>query len=168
MGKLCYGLDLAKEEDRAAYLKKAVVFLAQIRSSLERAVYISKAADTARVPADTVRYAVESEISRQKKKSDRDEYRSLISPRNTDKVNPEAAKLPREEKAERGIICYVFQNPDKASPQCAESCPAASPRISTGACSNLWNKSIIPGRILPVQCSTRLSPPRKSGEYTAR
>lgn len=113
MGKLCYGLDLAKEEDRAAYLKKAVVFLAQIRSSLERAVYISKAADTARVPADTVRYAVESEISRQKKKSDRDEYRSLISPRNTDKVNPEAAKLPREEKAERGIICYVFQNPDK-------------------------------------------------------
>ncbi len=113
MGKLCVGLDLNKEEDRAAYLKKAVTFLAQIRSQLERAVYVSKAAETARVPSETVRYAVESEIARQKKKSDRDEYRTLISPRNTDKVNPEAAKLPREEKAERGIICFAFHNPEK-------------------------------------------------------
>lgn len=113
MGKLCTGLDLAKEEGRAEYLKKAVVFLAQIQSPLERAVYVSKAADTAKVPADTVRYAVDSEVSRRKKKSARDEYRSLISPRNTDKVNPEAAKLPREEKAERGLICYAFHNPDK-------------------------------------------------------
>ena len=38
MGKLCAGLDMNKEEDRAAYLKKAVVFLAQIRNNLERAV----------------------------------------------------------------------------------------------------------------------------------
>ncbi len=113
LGKLAYGLDLNKEEDRAAYLKKAVVFLASIRNPLDRAVYVSKAAENARIPAETVRYAVESEIARQKKKSDRDERRSLISPRNTDKINPEAAKLPREEKAERGIICFVFNNPDK-------------------------------------------------------
>lgn len=113
LGKLSYGLDLNKEEDRAAYLKKAVVFLASIRNPLDRAVYVSKAAENARIPAETVRYAVESEISRQKKRSDRDERRSLISPRNTDKINPEAAKLPREEKAERGIICFVFNNPDK-------------------------------------------------------
>lgn len=113
LGKLAYGLDLNKEEDRASYLKKAVVFLAQIHNPLERAVYVSKTADNARVPAETVRYAVDSEISRQKKKSDRDERRNLISPRNTDKINPESAKLPREEKAERGIICFAFHNPDK-------------------------------------------------------
>lgn len=113
MGKLCIGLDLDREEDRAAYLKKAVIFLAQIRNPLERAVYVSKAAETARIPSETVRYAVESEISRQKKKSDRDERRNLISPRNADKINPESAKLPREEKAERGILCFVFHNPDK-------------------------------------------------------
>ena len=113
LGKLAYGLDLNKEEDRAAYLKKAVVFLAQIHNPLERAVYVSKAAENAKIPAETVRYAVESEISRQKKKSDRDERRNLISPRNTDKINPESAKLPREEKAERGIICFAFHNPDK-------------------------------------------------------
>lgn len=113
MSKLCAGLDMNKEEDRASYLKKAVYFLAQIKNPLERAVYVSKAADTARIPSETVRFSVESEISRQKKKSDRDEYRNLISPRNSDRINPESAKLPREEKAERGIICFVFHNPDK-------------------------------------------------------
>ncbi len=113
MNKLCAGLDMNKEEDRTAYLKKAVVFLAQIKNQLERAVYVSKAAETAGIPTETVRYAVESEISRQKKKSDRDAQRNLISPRSTDRINPESAKLPREEKAERGILCYVFNNPDK-------------------------------------------------------
>ncbi|MBP0982114.1 MAG: DNA primase [Oscillospiraceae bacterium] len=113
MGKLTAGLDLNKEEDRASYLKKAVVFLAQIRNPLERAVYVSKAAENANIPAETVRFAVQSEISRQKKKSDKEEQRNLISPRNTDKINPESAKLPREEKAERGILCFVFNNPDK-------------------------------------------------------
>lgn len=113
MGKLTAGLDLNKEEDRAAYLKKAVVFLAQIHNSLERAVYISKAAETARVPSETVNFAVKSEISRQKKRSDREQYRELISPRAKDKINPESAKLPREEKAERGILCFAFHNQDK-------------------------------------------------------
>lgn len=113
MGKLTAGLDLNKEEDRASYLKKVVVFLAQIHNSLERAVYISKAAETARVPSETVSFAVKSEISRQKKKSDREQYRELISPRVKDKINPESAKLPREEKAERGILCFVFHNQDK-------------------------------------------------------
>ena len=113
MGKLTAGLDLNKEEDRAAYLKKAVVFLAQIHNSLERAVYISKAAETARVPSETVSFAVKSEINRQKKKSDREQLRELISPRVKDKINPESAKLPREEKAERGILCFAFHNQDK-------------------------------------------------------
>ena len=113
LGKLTAGLDLNKEEDRASYLKKAVVFLASVHNPLERAVYVSKAAENARVPADTVRFAVESEIKRQKKKSARDEQRELISPRVIDKINPESAKLPREEKAERGLICFAFHNQDK-------------------------------------------------------
>lgn len=112
MGKLSAGLDLVKEEDRATYLKKAVVFLAQINNPLERAVYTSKAAENAKVPVDTVTFAVKNEMSRQKKKSDREQFRNIISPK-VDKTNPEAAKLPREEKAERGILCFVFHNQDK-------------------------------------------------------
>ena len=113
LNKLANGLDLNKEEDRAAYLKKAVAFLAQIKNPLERAVYVSKAADNARIPAETVRYAVEGEINRQRKKSEKSEYNELVHPRNTDKINPASAKLPREEKAERGIICFAFNNPEK-------------------------------------------------------
>lgn len=114
LSKLQNGLDLVnKDEDRSAYLKKAVVFLAQISNPLDRGVYISRTAQTAGIPAETVKFAVESEIKRQKKRSQRDEFRNLISPRNTDKVNPQSAKLPREEKAERGVLCFLFHNPDK-------------------------------------------------------
>ena len=30
-------------------------------------------------------------------------------------MNPDAVKLPREEKAERGIICFLYHNPEKLS-----------------------------------------------------
>lgn len=114
LSKLQNGLDLVnKDEDRSAYLKKAVVFLAQISNPLDRGVYISRTAQTAGIPAETVKFAVDSEINRQKKRSQRDEVRNLISPRNTDKINPQSAKLPREEKAERGVLCFLFHNPDK-------------------------------------------------------
>lgn len=114
LSKLQNGLDLVnKDEDRSAYLKKAVVFLAQISNPLDRGVYISRTAQTAGIPAETVKFAVDSEINRQKKRSQRDEVRNLISPRNTDKINPQSAKLPREEKAERGVLCFLFHNQDK-------------------------------------------------------
>lgn len=114
LSKLQNGLDLVnKTEDRSAYLKKAVVFLAQISNPLDRDVYISRTAETAGIPADTVRFAVNGEINRQKKRDKRDQYRNLVSPRNNDKINPQSAKLPREEKAERGIICFLYHNPDK-------------------------------------------------------
>ncbi len=114
LSKLQNGLDLVnKDEDRSAYLKKAVVFLAQITNPLDRGVYISRTAQTAGIPAETVKFAVDSEINRQKKRSQRDEVRNLISPRNTDKINPQSAKLPREEKAERGVLCFLFHNQDK-------------------------------------------------------
>ncbi len=114
LGKISNGLDLVKnDEDRSTYLKKAVVFLAQIQNPLDRDVYISRAAEKAGVPADTVRFAVKSEMNRNQRRDKRDEFRNLVSPRNNDKINPQSAKLPREEKAERGILCFLYNNPDK-------------------------------------------------------
>ena len=60
-----------------------------------------------------MRTAVDGEIKRRKRRSDKDFRRELIHPRNNDKINPEAYKLPREEKAERGIICALYHNPEK-------------------------------------------------------
>ncbi len=114
LSKLGSGLDLAtKDEDRSTYLKRAVVFLAQISNPLDRDVYISRTAETAGIPSETVRFAVNAEINRMKKRNARDEYRNLVAPRNNDKVNPQSAKLPREEKAEQGIICFLYHNADK-------------------------------------------------------
>lgn len=113
MDKLAAGLDLQTEEGRAQYLKKAIGFLAGINSTIDREVYITRAARQAQVPPETVRFEVNGEIKRRRKRSDREQQQALIHPRNSDRINPDAHKLPREERAERGIICFLFNNPDK-------------------------------------------------------
>lgn len=115
MDKLAQGLDLMTEDGKSAYIKKAVGFLAGISDPLDREVYISRAARTAGIPSEAVRSAVNLQIQRGKRRSERDQTRELIRPRNNDKINPEAYKLPREEKAERGIICYLYHNPERLS-----------------------------------------------------
>lgn len=112
MEKLKAGLDLNSEDGRAAYLKRCVTFLAGISNLIDREVYITKAARIAGIPAQTVQYAVNAEISRRKKRSDRDEVRALIRPQR-DSINPDAYKMPREEKAERGILSCIYHDPSK-------------------------------------------------------
>ncbi|MGN1120656.1 MAG: DNA primase [Oscillospiraceae bacterium] len=115
MDKLSAGLDLGTEEGRSQYLKKAVGFLAGISNTIDREVYMTRAARLSQVPVETVRYTVNGEINRRRKKAGKDEMRELIHPRMADKINPESYKTPKEEKAERGIICWLFHNPDKLS-----------------------------------------------------
>ena len=112
MDKLAQGLDLMTEDGKSAYLKKAVGFLAGISDPLDREVYISRAARNAGIPSETVRSAVAVQMKRSRSRAERDFTRELIRPRNSDKINPEAYKFPREEKAERGIICWLYHNPE--------------------------------------------------------
>lgn len=111
MDKLSAGLDLNTDDGRAAYLKKTVVFLAQISNDIDRAVYIRKAARESDIPADTIKSAVEQEISRSKGKAKWKQQNEALRPA-PDKINPDALKMPKEEKAERGIICYLYHNPE--------------------------------------------------------
>ncbi len=114
LDKLAIGLDLNTSDGKATYLKKTVRFLAQIHNPLDRAVYIKKVADIAEIQASTLTSSVDAEINFGKRKQKKEEYRNVINPRTSvDKVNPESAKFPKEEKAERGIICYLYHNPDK-------------------------------------------------------
>lgn len=112
MDKLAQGLDLMTEDGKSAYLKKAVGFLAGISDPLDREVYISRAARNAGIPSEAVRSAVAVQMKRSRSRAERDFTRELIRPRNSDKINPEAYKFPREEKAERGIICWLYHNPE--------------------------------------------------------
>ena len=112
MDKLVSGIDIHSDDGRAEYLRKAVPFLAGIRNELDRAVYISRAAKTADIPADTITRAVNSEVSRSKRREKGREQYQLLHPK-ADRINPDGFKLPREERAERGIICFLYHNPDK-------------------------------------------------------
>ncbi len=117
MDKLVFGLDINSDDGRAAYLKKAVPFLAEIRNELDRAVYISRAAKTAGVPADTITRAVNSEVFRNNLREKSREQNQLLHPK-VDRINPDGFKLPKEERAERGIICFLYHNPDKLNWVC--------------------------------------------------
>lgn len=110
MDKLAADPDLNTDDGRAVYLKKAVTFLAQINNEIDRAVYISRAARESSIPAETIKTAVEREISRNRSRADK--QRHAVPKRAPDKINPDALKTPKEEKAERGIICYLYNNPE--------------------------------------------------------
>ena len=113
MDKLANGLDLLTDDGKSAFIKKAVAFLAGINNQLDREVYISRAARISDIPADTVRRAVDAQIRKNGFYAKKRETGELIHPNKKDTVNPDALKTPREEKAERGIICFLFHNPDK-------------------------------------------------------
>lgn len=112
MDKLAAGLDLHTDDGKAQYLKRAVPFLAGIGSLIDRAVYISRAAKITGIPQSSVTAAVEQQVRSNRYRAKKDEQKAFLRPAR-DSVNPAAAKLPREEKAERGLICFLFHNPEK-------------------------------------------------------
>ena len=112
MDKLAAGLDLNSEDGKAQYLKRAVPFLAGISNMLDRAVYISKVSKQTDIPQTSITAAVEQQAKSNQYKAKRNEQKAFLRPQR-DKVNPDALKIPKEEKAERGIICFLYHNPEK-------------------------------------------------------
>lgn len=112
MDKLSDGLELFTEDGKSQYLKRAVPFLARIENPIDRAVYVSKASKLTGVPQESITSVVEREMKIKRGKERKEEQRSFLRPVR-DNVNPQAIKLPREEKAERGLICFLYHNPEK-------------------------------------------------------
>lgn len=115
-GKLKAGLDLLSPAGKAEFLKKAVNFLAQVENDTERLVYISEAATVSGQQASSVKELVEEKRKINNRFRKKEAERKLIREVAVrDKINPDAVNFPAEEKAERGIIAYVFHSPDKLS-----------------------------------------------------
>lgn len=112
MDKLREGLDLNSDDGKAEYLKRAVGLLSAVTNDIDRAVCVSKAAKLTGIPAETINISVERERSYMIRRAKKNEQKDMYI-RHTDRVNPEALKMPREERAERGIICFLFHNADK-------------------------------------------------------
>ena len=112
-GLLKAGIDTETTAGKAEFLKKAVAFLAKIRSDTDRTVYISEAAKISGQPVNAVTELVKDRIKYDIRSEQRSAERELI--RGTvkrDPINPDSLTFPREEKAERGIIAYMMHSPD--------------------------------------------------------
>lgn len=113
LDNLSDGLNLENGDDASEYVKRAVKFLAGVTSAIDRDLFISRIAKRTDVSASTLKTAVEEEIKRNNKYNYRREQQELIRVPE-DKINPESRKMPKVELAERGILCFMFHNPDRA------------------------------------------------------
>lgn len=115
LDKCKFGIDIQTPEGKTEYMRKASRVLAGIASPAQRDIYIAKFADETGIS----RQAVEAEISyairknaRHEQKRDWDRTVSFTN-RPRDELNPQAAAHPKENSAERGLIYYLYNNPDK-------------------------------------------------------
>ncbi len=113
--KCMNGLDMDSDTGKIEYLKRAVKVLADITSPIERDVYISKIASEQGVSKEIISEQTNSLIRKKINIQKKTEWTQITSySSKIDPINPEAAKFPKETKAEKGIISYLFNNPDKA------------------------------------------------------
>ena len=109
--KFTAGLDMETPEGRASYLKKAVALLAEVDNRIDRMVYIS---DTARICSMTpgeIEKAVEERRHYKSYSMKQQERRELINPVRK-RNGGENLGLSPEDKAQRGIIAFLFHSPD--------------------------------------------------------
>ncbi len=110
-------LDLEKEADRAKYLKKAIYVLSEIPSPVDREVYISKVSEEQNISKDVIVSQTEKLIASRKKSEKALKWSGItartINRFSSDDINPDAKKYPRENKAECGILAYLFENPER-------------------------------------------------------
>ncbi len=113
MDKLAAGLDLNSPDDVSRYLEKAVSFFAEIPNDIKRSICISRAAKLTGIAAANIESAVENQRKREQRFAHSKEQKEIMREfRRPDKINPESSKLQRESRAENGIICFLFHNPD--------------------------------------------------------
>ncbi len=114
LAKCKNGLDIATDTGKVEFLKRAVGVLSDISSPIERDVYISRLASEYEISKEVIRAQVNGLINKRINTDKKREWTVITSSGTIhDKINPDAVKFPRENKAEKGIISFIFTNPDK-------------------------------------------------------
>ena len=110
--KLTLGLDMETPEGRASYLKKAVELLAEVDNRIDRLVYVSDTAKLCGLSSAEIERAVDDRRRYKSYNAKRQERRELIHPPVRNKSDIRALVQTAEQKAERGIIAFMFHSPD--------------------------------------------------------
>lgn len=113
--KLTLGLNMDTAEGKSAYLKKAVNLLADINNKIDRMVYISDTAKLCGLDSGEIEKAVEDRRRQKYYAARKEERRELIDPPRSGASGGNPLKLSPEQKAERGIIAFMFHSPDMLS-----------------------------------------------------
>lgn len=105
--------DLAKIDERTAFLKEAAQMIAQLSSPVEREIYAGKAAEAASVSKEAMVREVEDSRRRRAGQQRRKEERSALTP--AANLQPKARDLRygniRSARAEEGLIRLLFLDP---------------------------------------------------------
>ena len=113
-GKLKVDINFDIPSGKSEFLKKAIAFLSELKNETERTVYISEAARLTGEQPSVIASLVKDRMKRNGYAERRAEERKLIRGQTVrDPINPDAVKYPVEEKAERGIIAFLFHSPDR-------------------------------------------------------
>lgn len=113
LNKLTYGLDMDSPEGKAAYLKKAVNLLADVDNKIDRMVYVSDTAKLCGLSSAEIEKAVEDRRRYRAYSAKKEERRELISPKKPSQHSAGSSTYyTPEQKAERGIIAFMFHSPD--------------------------------------------------------
>ena len=109
------GLDIDTDTGKVEYMKRVYRVLAQIKSPVERDIYISKIANEQGINKQAIVQEIDSLIRRERYNQKRRYDRELVNntARRRDEINPEAATHYRESIAESGLIYYIYNNPDQ-------------------------------------------------------
>ncbi len=111
--KLKNGLDMLSTSGKAEFLKRAVSFIAQLHSSTERMIYCSETASLTGQQTSAIEMLVKEKAKKDSFYEQREVEKRLIrGDARRDVINPDSLKYPVEEKAERGIIAFLFHSPD--------------------------------------------------------
>ncbi len=109
------GFDLEDDAARVEYLKKASKLLAQINSSIEREVYITRVAKETGIKVDALSHEVMNQRKALIRKSKREEEKKELAP--IQKMMPKERSLryenPRCAAAEEGLVALLFATQDR-------------------------------------------------------
>ena len=113
--KLKMSCDLSTPDGKLSYLTQAVKVLSTIDNDIERDIYASKLSGETDVEKNTIKEQIRKSVRSKQYKDRAAEFKKLqndVSGRD-DKMNPEHSKKPRATSAERNLIAYFVNNPDK-------------------------------------------------------
>lgn len=108
--------DIQTDDGRIKASQETIEEISRVHSSVERDIYIKKAADALRISADSLKRDVEKSISSRRRKENTEKKQQLLraSEGYGDRVNPDKIKNIRAASAEEVILGIMLKYPEFA------------------------------------------------------